>query len=284
MPSTSETASENLSSTALRIFFARSAKLLLLTSLIGALSAFALAYFQHPQWTAKMTVQIGQVTAPASSGLTASKLIEAQLTAADRYNLPSFRLSVLKEMKLPAPDADSEASALIFDSLRAAPAKSPDLLNVQVTALSPEQALSALSASFKVLASEHEKVFVPTVSRMKADLADSTAKLVVAEQEYTRTYNALKSGGATAQAGSHDLFATNILAVISAQVLALNQRKVQFEEGLETLRTYPTRVLGELYVPQRPSSPGKLLYVVAGAAIGLMAGLMLALLRNSRRA
>ncbi len=283
MPSTSETAPENLSTTALRIFFARSAKLLLLTSLIGALSAFALAYFQHPQWTAKMTVQIGQVTAPASSGLSASKLIEAQLTASDRYNLPSFRLGVLKEMKLPAPDADNDASALIFDSLRATPAKSPDLLNVQVTALSSEQASGALSASFRVLALEHEKVFVPTVDRMKADLADSAAKLAVAEQEYRRTYNALKSGGTT-QSSSHDLFATNILAVISAQVLALSQRKVQFEEGLETLRTYPTRVLGELYVPQRPSSPGKLLYMVAGAAIGLMVGLMIALLRNSRRA
>ncbi|MGO4325651.1 Wzz/FepE/Etk N-terminal domain-containing protein [Cupriavidus sp. M-11] len=281
MPLTPENSPENLSSKALQLFFAKSAKLLLATTVIGVAGAIGYSFFQPPQWTAKMTVQIGQVTTPSSGGSNISKLIEAQLTASDRYNLPSFRLDVLKNMGLPAPDANSPESALLFESLRSAPAKSIDLINVQVSGYSREQAIRALDVSFKTLSAEHEKVYAPAVERMKADLANSLTKLAVAEQDYQRTYTALKSS--ESRTTTQDLFTTNILAVVSARVLALGQQKIQLEDGLATLRTYPTRVLGEYYAPQRPSSPGKLLYAVAGAAIGLMAGLLIALARNSRR-
>ncbi|WP_420993379.1 Wzz/FepE/Etk N-terminal domain-containing protein [Cupriavidus sp. 30B13] len=281
MPFTPENSPENLSSKALQSFLAKSAKLLLVTTVIGTAAAIGYSFFQPPQWTAKMTVQIGQVTSPGASGGNTSKLIEAQLTASDRYNLPSFRLGVLKSMGLPTPDADHAESALLFDSLRASPAKSLDLINVQVSGYSREQAIRALDASFKALSAEHEKVYAPAIEHMKAELTDSSTKLAAAEQDYQRTYTTLKSN--ESRTTTQDLFTTNILAVVSARVLTLGQQKLQLEEGLADLRTYPTRVLGEYYAPQRPSTPGKLLYAVAGAAIGLMAGLLIALARNTRR-
>lgn len=282
MPFTSENSSESISSQALQDFIAKSAKLLVATTVIGAAAGFGVYFLQSPQWTAKMTVQIGQVTSPGIGGTNTSKLIESQLTAADRMNLPSFRLGVLKEMGLPDPDTSHAASALVFDSLRATPAKSLDLINVQASGYSREDAARALDASFKRLSAGHNKDYAPAVDRMKADLADASTRLATAEQDYQRTFGALKDTGN--RATGHDLFATNILAVISARMLALGQQKLQYEESLADIRTYPTRVLGEVYVPERPSSPGKVLLAAAGAAIGLIAGLLAALARNARRA
>lgn len=228
-----------------------------------------------------MTVQIGQVTNPSAVGADASKLIEPQLTAADRYNLPSFRLDMLKSMGLPAPESDNEDSALIFDSLRATPAKSLDLINVQVSGSSREQAMKALETSFKALSAEHDKVYAPTVSRMTADLAKLSTNLIEAERDYQRAYAALNSGAR--EAAAQNLFTTNIVAQINARVIALRQDKQRLEDSLVSLRTYPTRVLGDYYVPPRPSSPGKVLYGAAGACIGLILGFLIALARNTRR-
>lgn len=280
---TPETSSPNISSQALQAFIARSVKLLAATTVVGAAAGFGSYFLQSPQWTAKMTVQIGQVTSPGTGGgANTSKLIEAQLTAADRVNLPSFRLAVLKDLGLPAPDAAHAQSALIFDSLRATPAKSVDLINVQASGYSREEAIRAVNASFKALSGEHDKTYVPTVERMKTHLKDVSASLGAAEQDYQRTFSALK--GTDSRSTNQDLFTTNILAVISARILALGQQKLLFEEGLEGIRTYPTRVLGDIYAPARPSSPGIVLFSTAGAAIGFFAGLLIALARNARRA
>lgn len=282
MSTTTESAPENPSSTAMASFFAKAAKLMPVTAAIGAVAALGFSYVQHPQWTAKMTVQIGQVTSVSANGAGTSKPIETQLTAADRYNLPSFRLGVLKAMGLQPPDANHEDSALIFDSMRATPSKSLDLVNVQVVAYSREQAISALNESFKALSAEHEKAYMPAVNRMKEDLTATTAKLTDVEQDYQRTYIALRAGAG--QAAAQNLFATNILAQINAQELALGQQKQQLEDSLQGLRTYPTRVLGDYYAPEPPSSPGKALYAISGAAIGLLVGLLIALRRSVRQA
>jgi len=282
MSNTPESAPKSLSSIALQSLVAKSAKLLLLTTTAGAIIAIGLSAFQHARWTAKMTVQIGQVTNPSTVGPDASKLIEPQLTVADRYNLPTFRLDVLKSMGLPAPESDNEDSALVFDSLRAMPAKSLDLINVQVSGSSREQALKALEASFKALSAEHDKVYLPAVNRMKADLAGLSTNLSEAERDYQHAYAALNSSNR--EANVQNLFAANVVSQINTRILALRQSKQQLEDSLASVRTYPTRALGDYYVPPRPSSPGKIVYGAAGACIGLILGFLIALARNTRRA
>lgn len=265
---------------ALQSFVAKSAKVILLTTIVGAAIAVGLSSFEHPKWTGKMTVQIGQVANPSGAGAD-GKLIESQLTVADRYNTPTFRSDVLKNLSLPAPESENEDSALIFDSLRATPAKSPDLINIQVSGSSREQALKALETAFNALATEHEKVYAPAVNRMKAESAELSANLSEAERDYQRAYAVLSSSNR--ESSAQNLFTTNVVAQIGIRIQLLRQAKQRLDDSLADVRTYPTRVLGGYYVPLRPSSPGKTLYGVAGACIGLMLGFLIALARNMRR-
>jgi uncharacterized protein involved in exopolysaccharide biosynthesis len=67
-------------------------------------------------------------------------------------------------------------------------------------------------------------------------------------------------------------------------VQILRNQVVQIQDALAPLRTYPTRIVETAYVPRRPSGPGKLLMIAAGAALGLLAGAAIAALRQMRRA
>ena len=230
---------------ALQSFVAKSAKVILLTTAVGAVIAVALFSFQHPKWTGRMTVQIGQVANP--SGAADGKLIESQSTLTDRCNTPTFRPEILKNLGLPAPESENEDSALIFDSLRATPAKGPDLINIQVSGSSREQAFKALETAFNALATQHDKVYAPAVNRMKAESAELSANLSEAERDYQRAYAALNSS--TREPTAQNLFTTNVVAQIGIRIQLLRQAKQRLDDSLADVRTYPTRVLGGYYVP-----------------------------------
>jgi capsular polysaccharide biosynthesis protein len=265
--------------------FANSIKLIILTGVTGALIGFLAFQFMHPRWVAKMTVQVGQVSSPVPGGVV-SRLVENQLTAADRYNLPTLRLAVLSELGLPAPDTGSREANLIFDTLRGSTGKSPDLINLQVSAYSREQAAAALNMSFKTLADEHRKLFDPAISRMKNDLSIASDKLKAAEREYASSYAWLESGVGQKNAASNsarDVLLTNMAMLINNQVIELRQQATQLREALEPTRSYPTRAMGEVYIPERPSTPGRMIMIIVGAFLGLMVGAAFVVLRNSSR-
>jgi len=264
--------------------FAGSIKLIVLTGVVGALAGLLVSLVMHPRWTAKMTVQIGQLSSPAQGGVV-SRLVENQLTAADRYNLPTSRLQVLLDLGLPAPDTGNRHANLIFDSLRATTGKSPDLLSLQVSAHAPDQAVAALTASFKVLSAEHQKVFEPSANRIRSNLESTSTRLAAAEREYTNGYAWLKSGAnqkGLAGGTPRDILVSNMTALINTQIVELKKELIQLQEALEPTRSYPTRKMGDIYVPQRPTTPGRTFLIVAGAALGIVAGLLIALLRQYR--
>lgn len=259
--------------------------LLVIGIIAGAVLGLALSHIMQARWTAKMTVQIGQISTWDSRGGVTSRLIENQLTASDRYNLPSFRLSVLRALGLPDPDASNRAANLVFDSLRAAAAKSPDLVNVQVSAYSREAASAALITSMKAFSAEHQKQYEAAVRGMTRDLEEADAKLAAAERDYHVVNQVLKTGMAAGGAASGDtrnVLVTNMATLINAQILELNQRIRGYREALEPLRTYPTRIVGAIYAPVSPSTPGALALAVIGGALGMLVALTCALLRTPK--
>jgi uncharacterized protein involved in exopolysaccharide biosynthesis len=263
--------------------FRRSVKFIILTTVVGALIGIALSQFLHPRWLARMTIQIGQVSSPGM----ASQLIENQLSASDRYNLAESRLLVLKQLGLQAPEYGNKESLIIFDTLRASPAKGPDLIELQVSSYSREQARAALLASFNVFSDEHQKKFEPAVEEMKRELENASTRLATAERDSDRTYDSIRSDNSqagTASASARDVLLTSTATSINQQLLALANQTTQLRESLAPLRTYPTRIVGAVYVPERPSTPSKSLLIAAGAALGLLTGAAFSALRNSRRA
>ncbi|MEV8470822.1 MULTISPECIES: hypothetical protein [unclassified Ralstonia] len=250
---------------------------------IGAILGLAVSLAMQARWTAKMTVQIGQISTWDPKGIS-SRMIENQLTASDRYNLPSSRLSVLRALGLPGPDAGNRTANLVFDSLHATAAKSPDLVNVQVSAYSREAASAVLAAAMKAFSAEHQKQYELAVSGMKRDLQETEVKLVAAEREYQLATQALKTGiaaGAAASDQTRNVLVTNMATLINAQILELRQSLRGYREALEPLRTYPTRMVGDIYAPISPSTPGRLTLTAIGAVLGMFAAMACALLRTS---
>jgi len=260
--------------------FRASIKQLLLAAVLGAVIALTIAQFLTPKWTGKATIQVGQITTPGQ----APRLIEALLTTVERLNLPSFRTDVLKSLGLPSPDSGHKEATLVFDSMRATPSRGGDVLNLQVSAFSQEHAAKALQASVALLDGTHRSLFQPILERMKVDLANTTARLADTEREYDQTYRALKAGRtqATGTVGTRDILTSNVLSALQQQILELKKHKEQLEDGLDPARSYPTRIMGDVYVPKRPNTPGKLFVVAAGALLGLFVGLAIAFFWHER--
>lgn len=258
----------------------RYSKLLIALGVVGALAGFAASQVMKPKWTARATVQVGQLASIASGGIT-FRLIENQLTVADRYNLPAMRLQVLQSLGLPAPGSNAEAN-LYFESMRAVTGKSPDVVNLQVSGYTRESALAALNASFTVLNAAHSPLFNPTVARMKSDLDQIVGKLAIAQQEYDKSVIALRTGSARGVSNTtQDVLVTNMATVINTQILDLKKQATQIQEALEPSRTYPTRMLGAAYAPEKASTPGPLLLTMAGLALGIVIGALFLFVRNA---
>jgi len=230
-----------------------------------------------------MTIQVGQISTPGQTGVT-SRLIENQLTSVERFNIASFRLDVLKQLGLPEPNMGSSNSNEIFDTLRSVPAKSTDLINVQVSAYSREDALKALKASFGLFNAEHLKLFDPTIGELNDELKQTNSKLGMAERQYGLVVDSLQAVvKGNGKAETRDVLLNSTAATLNDQIVNLAKKKAELQETLAPSRTYPTRVFGELYSPDRPSTPGTLAMILIGITTGLVIGIAIVMLGHSLR-
>ena len=267
---------------------AKSFKAILSVGVIGAVMGFLASQVVHPRWVANMAIQVGQVSIPApGGGALVAQPIENQLTATERYNLPSFRLQVLDELGLPVPDSGSRDANLIFDSLKATAGRSSSVINVQVSAYSRESAAAALNAALKAFSAAHSKLFEQATSEMQSNLANARTKLAAEQRDQARTDQALKAASAAPDlrnSGTRGVLMSNTAALLNTQILALQQQVIAYQDGLSPLRSYPTKAMGPTYVPVRSSTPGPMVFTVAGAVLGLVASVGLILMKNSLRA
>lgn len=262
---------------------AKSFKLILLVGLIGAALGLLASQVTHPRWAAKMAIQLGQVSIPDARGSLVPQPLENQLTAIERYNLPSFRLQVLNDLGWPAPDTGDNNSNLVFKTLKATAGRSPNVITVEVSAYSRESAAKTLESALKTFTAVHQKLFDQTVADMRGDLAAAQNKLTIAQRDYARISESLKSSatsGTANNASARDILASNTASLINAQVLDLQQQVATYQDALGPLRSYPTKAMGPAYVPTHPGTPGVATFTAAGAAVGLILAAGLVLLRN----
>jgi LPS O-antigen subunit length determinant protein (WzzB/FepE family) len=263
----------------------KSSKLVVSLGVIGALAGAAISHFVHPRWVAAVTIQIGQITATDGSRQY-SRAIENPLTAIDRFNLPAFRLGVIKNLGLPSPDSGAMESKEIFDSLNATPETSPDLVHLQVSAYSRQQAEITLRSAFDALAAAHRQLYDPAVDNMKRDLEGASTKLAAAQSDYARSYQVMRSSteqGSAALDGTRNILVTNMATQINTQILQLKQEIALLQQALSPMNTYPTRMVEAPYAPPHPRSPSAKLLIAAGAVLGLLAGAALALRADFKR-
>lgn len=266
---------------------AKSFKAILLASLVGAGVGLLAYQIIHPRWMASTAILLGQVSIPDAKGSFTAQPLENQLTATERYNLPSFRLQVLDALGLPRPDTGNSEADLIFRSMKATAGRSPNVINVEVSAYSRESAASTLETALKTFSAAHRKLFDQAISDVRGNLQIAQSKLVGAQRDYTRINDTIKSAAASGNAAntsSRDVLASNTATLINAQIIELQQQVATYQDALGPLRTYPTQAMGPTYVPARPSTPSIAIFILAGASIGLMLSGSLVLLRESLRA
>ncbi|MGS0621385.1 hypothetical protein ACU8YE_00575 [Ralstonia sp. VS2407] len=266
---------------------AKSFRVILLAGIIGAVAGLTAFQMVHPRWTAKVAVRLGQVASlDAKGSLAAVQPIENQLTATERYNQPSVHLQVLNALGLPSPDAGNRDASLIFNSLKATAGRSPNVINIEVSAYSRESATAALEKSLEIFSAGHRKLFDNTVRNMQSNLAGTQSKLAAAQQDYARVNETLKSATSSRSApnvSTREVLASSTATLIRAQILGLQQQVVAYQDALNPLRSYPTEAMAPVYVPTHSSTPGIAIFIIAGAALGLMVGATLALFKNSVR-
>jgi len=261
----------------------RSFKVILLGAFIGGALGLLASHAIHPHWTAKMAIQLGQVSIPDARGSLAVQPLENQLTAIERYNLPSFRLQVLNELGLPSPDTGNPEADLIFKSLKATAARSPNVINVEVSAYSRAAAATTVEATAKAFSAMHGKLFDQAVATMQTNQALIQGKLNAAQRDYSRISEMLKSttSAATSSPSARDVLASNTATLINAQIVDLQQQASAYQDALGSLRSYPTRAMGPAYVPAKPGTPGVAVLAAAGTAVGLLLAAGLVVLRNT---
>ncbi|MRS98713.1 hypothetical protein GJQ57_08575 [Ralstonia pickettii] len=265
---------------------AKSFKLIFLVGLLGAVFGLVTSQIIHPRWAAQMTIQLGQVSIPDAKGSLVAEPFENQLTAIERYNLPSFRLQVLSDLGLPSPDAGNRDADLIFRSLKATASRSPNVINVEASTYSRESAAATLESALKIFSAAHRKLYDQAVSELQNNLAIAQGRLAIAQRDYVHISETLKSlatSGTPTNRGARDVLASNTVTLINAQVLELQQEVTAYKDALGPLRSFPTKAMGATYVPTRSSTPGIGIFVAVGAMVGLILGASLALLRSSFR-
>lgn len=256
----------------------KSFKLVVLTGVVGAAAGATISHFVPTRWGASMTVQVGQITAIGGPTLDRRE-IENPLTVVERYNLPSFRMRIVKDLGLPSSDVARDSKE-IFDSLNATQEISPNLIHLHVTAYSRQQAEAALRFAFDELSAVHRQLYDPEVDGMKRELDSASTKLAAAEGDYARGYQAIRASAEQDKANpdsARNILVTNMTTQINLQIMQLKQQVALLQQALSPMNTYPTRVVEVPYAPPQPRSPSAKLLIAAGAILGLLVGAALVL-------
>lgn len=257
---------------------------LLLSAVGGAVLGLLLAWMQPSPWTAAALVQIGEVGFAASKVENPTALgvaIESASKAAERIRNQAFVRALLQQLNLP--ESGTEAR-LIRETLTVTIPRNTDLLEVRVAGSTPEAARKHAGTVVDLLASSHAQLAAPTLARVRGQLEHANAQLDRVLKQREQLARPFLPEGKDVRPSERILAGAMLTQLtVSTEQLAweLRQQQLALEEQLSPKRTFPTALLGDVRVPERPA---RRLYPIAGAALGLLAALCWVLARSARRA
>lgn len=255
-------------------FFGRYFKVLISSCIIGAILGGIAWYVHRPIWTGNMTVQVGQLW---TEGM--ARPFDVPTNIIDVVNEPSFRLKVAQMANGEDEPSGRMEARLVFNSLRASPSKAPGTLYVQVSAHSKDLASKALRETFDAVAARDSAAYKSAYSKWASALGEVNKQ--VSENEAVVDAARTSTSMGQREPAIRDVLAYNMIAVAGRELSDLRKEKGQLEDSMSSVRSYPTRMLGEVYVPNEPTSPSRSTFVLVGVLAGLMVGLIAALLLSN---
>jgi capsular polysaccharide biosynthesis protein len=244
-------------------------KLIFGLPVIGALLASLLVFVVlQPVWEASATLEVGRV---------GGAVAEPVVNVVTRIMLPSFAKGV-ENSGVINPEELKLASGYL-KTIKAIQIKGSDLIELKLSAPSPEMARSLIKGSIVNLQRMQSEIMEVTIERNKKQLDLLTAEMKEGKADTKLLYNKLFA--------SHNWnsFEANLTATVlqnkTTDLRNMTQAKLALEEQLSPSRTYPARVVDDIYISESPVSPKKGLIIGLAILLGLFAGLVVALVHNS---
>lgn len=229
--------------------------LLLAGPFVGAmLAALLIALVLSPLWQASASLELGRVSGSGKDGVPVA--VENVSTAVSRMKNPSFPIG----------------------PLRVIPEKDTGIINLSIRAESPEMARQLLQENIAKLQLVHGEIMFPSVDKYRKQLQalDKDIQNTTAEIELLRKK----------LFAHHDWNAFD--ATLSAKVLqdkmvglrGMQASKLEIEENLNPLRTYNTKLIGEMAVSEGPVSPNKPMVIGVAMLLGVIGAVLISFIHN----
>jgi len=249
---------------------------LLLLQIIAIASAFWVISTTPKLWEASAIFQIGQIGQagqPGESGM----LVEPIANVMSRMTHPSFPERVVKKLDI-SPTEKSFAMADL-SSLKITQVKNSNLIEIRVKGESSKFAADLLKAVLYQLQETHQAIIGPTILRFKEELRNVTDAITANKDEVDIVKKQLL---AKPRWNSYDMtLALIIIKNKDNELKELSQRKATLEEMLSPMRTFSTKLVGDIYVSAGSVSPNRSLIFSLAVSIGLMLGLLAAFVHRA---
>ncbi|MGV8897962.1 MAG: Wzz/FepE/Etk N-terminal domain-containing protein [Burkholderiaceae bacterium] len=242
--------------------------------------AAILANVLPSRWQASVTMQIGQMPSP----INAIAPIEEPIQTIERVKLRELQSSALTALKLPLDERVDKHTNLFKSSIKASAIKNTNFIQIKLAGFTPEEAQKNLAVTAQALISSHQALVLPVRNRLIKKQQDNAKKIADAEAERAKLFQLLANTGNLKSAPQ---FAPNIVAISllenkEAELRSLVVEKTRLQDLLESIAIYPTRIIDAVYVDNRPYFPKLSLFLAAGAFLGLLLGLGIALWRDRK--
>lgn len=245
-------------------------KLLLLgLPLVGAVLAVLLvSYVLRPTWEASATLEVGRAGGSA---------VEPAIHVISRMKLPSSSKGVANSGLFSSEEVNVAQG--FYDTLKVTQVKGVDLIEAKVRAPSPEMARNLIQGGIVNLQKMQKEIMAATIETQKKQLQILIEDIKIASAD-TELLKKKLLASHNWNAFDATLTAT-LLKDKTADLRSMIQAKLALEEQLSPARTFPTKVIDEIYVSEGPVSPNKPLIIGLAILVGLFGAVFIAFVHNA---
>lgn len=236
-----------------------------------AVAALVLSLRTPHVWEAAATILPAYAWQP---GQPTPQPLESVARAAERLRTRSFGDAVLRKSGLRTAELDPEAR-LFRDSLKVTQPLNTDMIHIVIRAHSVRLAARLLEAMIEDLRSFEDELLKPTLTRFRAEIANTREDLARARSEEVRLQSLrdAEKGLAPADRFSQSVQLGFLIASKNAEIENLKQRQLLLEEALNPAKSHGVLVIDTVRVGERPVSPKPVRNTVLGGLFGLLLGI-----------
>ncbi|HZX69440.1 MAG TPA: Wzz/FepE/Etk N-terminal domain-containing protein [Rhodanobacter sp.] len=261
--------------------FSREWKWFAAVLVVVLIGTYAFAHRARNQWDATAWIQIGQVGQVPSGQ---DPKTEPLLRVIERLQMVPFENEVMGSLGF---SPDSPEARLYRKSIKLEPLPyAGPLIRMSLRAYSAPQARQFALATVNQLHAIHQGLEATPLKLARARLEQIQADLHDARAERHRLQQAVAPAGkdgATGKGIQDPLLASVLLTSKNAEIRGLELSRSDLADRLSTTYTYPTSLLGSVYVPDKRASPNLALIWGAGILFGAFLAGLTALARDALR-